>query len=69
MDINPTKYKLIGAQRINITQVKTSKTTRWLYCVECPQYIIRLEALPFGHDTPNRQTGQTYRQQSDSAKQ
>jgi len=20
-------------------------TTRWLYCVECPQYSIRLEAL------------------------
>jgi len=26
-------------------------TTRWLYCVEFPQYIIRLEALPFGHNT------------------
>jgi len=30
--------------------------TRWLYCVECPQYIIRLEALPFGHNTPRLQT-------------
>jgi len=24
-----------------------SSITRWLYCVECPQYSIRLEA--FGH--------------------
>jgi len=33
--------------------------TRWLCCVECPQYIIRLEALPFGHNTPRLQTVQT----------
>jgi len=37
----------IGVYAVHILPVITLTMTRWLHCVECPQYSIRLEALGY----------------------
>ena len=34
-------------RKIDYFRVYVQMKTRWLYCVECPQYSIRLEALGY----------------------
>jgi len=36
-----------AADKISTDLRRGHSVTRWLYCVECPQYSIRLEALGF----------------------
>jgi len=39
-------FALSSSDEIRIHYIQTMQT-RWLYCVECPQYSIRLEALRY----------------------
>ena len=46
-----------GRQHIanmNVTSRSLKKITRWLYCVECPQYSTRLEALAYLYVSSNK---------------
>jgi len=41
------KTNLLLKAHENYNCIKTAIKTRWLYCVECPQYSTRLEALGY----------------------